>query len=74
LSPGLASGVYFGYAYTVNTTVQSTNTLASFMISAVPVTYGVNGFRSFFIDTSGVIRGADHNGGPADENDPPINQ
>lgn len=38
---------------------------AVFMIAAV---------RSFFMDVHGVIYGADQNGEPADENDPPIEE
>jgi len=72
ISQSLGDGTHWGYSYTVTTTIQTGNTPAGFAISAVPVTYGVTGFRSFYIATSGVIHGADRNGGPADENDPPI--
>ncbi|MEP6705313.1 MAG: DUF2950 family protein [Acidobacteriota bacterium] len=48
--------------------------LASFKIFATPQVYGVTGVKSFFIATDGVIRGADRQGGHADEDDPPINQ
>jgi hypothetical protein len=34
--------------------------------------YGEMGIRSFYIDTSGIVRGADKNGAPADVNDPPV--
>jgi hypothetical protein len=44
----------------------------SFEFSAVPQEYGRTGVRSFFIDETGVLRGADKHGLPADENDPPI--
>lgn len=74
ISQSLGDGIHFGYSYTVITTVRTINTPATFAVSAVPVTYGVTGFRSFFIATEGVIRGADKNGLPADENDPPVNQ
>lgn len=50
------------------------NLPASFWIRATPNIYGTTGARSFFIDTSGVLRGADKNGAYANENDPPINQ
>jgi hypothetical protein len=33
---------------------------------------GVTGVRSFFMDESAVIRGADRQGGPANQDDPPI--
>lgn len=69
----LASGTIHGYSLvmTVNNQIPP-NTPASFTITATPNTYGVTGVRSFFVDTSGVLRGADKNGTPADENDPPI--
>jgi len=46
---------------------------AVFKIWATPQTYGVTAIRSFYIDRTGVLRGADKNGGQANENDPPIN-
>ena len=45
---------------------------ASFKIWATPFTYGITGIRSFYIDDTGVLRGADRNGAPADHTDPPI--
>ena len=69
----LADGIEHGYSFTVVTAVQTQQTPAIFKIYATPLTYGVTGIRSFFIDTSGVILGADKNGLPSDENDPPIN-
>jgi hypothetical protein len=68
----MASGTNHGYS-TICTAVLPTATMpATFKISATPATYGVTGVRSFFIDESGVLRGADKRGEPADENDPPI--
>ena len=69
----LADGIEHGYSFIITTTVQTQQTPATFKIYATPLTYGVTGIRSFFIDTSGVILGADKNGLPSDENDPPIN-
>lgn len=43
-----------------------------FRIIALPQTYGVTGIRSFFIGTDGVMYGADKQGMPADETDPPL--
>ena len=45
---------------------------ATFSVSAVPKTYGMSGRSSFFIDQTGVIRGADKEGGTADAADPVI--
>jgi hypothetical protein len=43
-----------------------------FEASAVPVEYGKTGRMSFFIDESGVLRGADHGGGAATVADKPV--
>lgn len=67
-----SSGSLRGYSFTISTTPRSMQEPATFRISAVPVVYGTTGIRSFFIDTSGVVYAADRNGGPADENDPPL--
>ena len=42
-----------------------------FEASATPVEYGKTGKRSFFVDQSGVVRGDDHGGGPANVMDKP---
>jgi hypothetical protein len=71
INQNLASGLYHGYVFTC-TIVPETATTNSFKITAVPMNYGVSGIKSYFIDKSGIIRGADKNGAPANENDPPI--
>lgn len=43
-----------------------------FEANAVPLEYGKTGKWSFFIDESGVLRGADHGGGPATVSDDPF--
>ena len=68
----LGSGQTRGYQYTVTVAPSTDSQPATFRVSAVPQIYGITGTRSFFIDRSGVLRGADRNGGPADETDPPI--
>ncbi len=45
-----------------------------FEISATPKTYGKSGRRSFFIDNTGTLRGADHRGEPANTDDPAVEQ
>lgn len=45
-----------------------------FEVSATPKTYGKTGRRSFFIDNTGTIRGADHKGEPANTDDPAVEQ
>ncbi len=73
IDTSLATGQYRGYSISVVRTPQTQTESATFRISAVPQTYGITGIRSFYVDTTGVIRGADKDGQPADQNDPPIN-
>jgi hypothetical protein len=75
ISRTLAMGSNHGYYFVMIIYHQILpNVPASFKIYSAPQSYGTTGVRSFFIDTSGVLRGADKNGVLADENDPPINQ
>lgn len=67
IGASLASGQLNGYSISVVTFSSTTS-----KISVVPQSYGATGIRSFFVDETGVIRAADHQGGPANENDPPI--
>ena len=46
---------------------------ATFKLRSRPAQYGVTGIRSFYLDQTGVLRGADRQGGHADQNDPPVN-
>lgn len=68
----LARGYADGYNFNITFTVRTMTSEASFKITAVPINYGVTGIRSFYIDPSGVIRGADKQGAPATADDPPI--
>ena len=43
-----------------------------FEATAVPIEYGKTGLLSYFIDNSGVLRGADHGGGAATISDNPV--
>jgi hypothetical protein len=52
--------------YTINLNVTDDN----FEAVAVPKEYGKTGKRSYFIDKSGVLRGADYKGKPATADDP----
>ncbi len=74
ISQRLSTGMTRGYLYTVTIVNRTQQNPATFRISAVPQTYGVTGIRSFFIGTDGILRGADRQGAPADENDPPCNE
>lgn len=69
---GLANGYQHHYIFSYLITDQIPKIPARFKMFAIPQNYGTDGIRSFYIDTSGVLRGADRNGQQADENDPPI--
>jgi hypothetical protein len=45
---------------------------AGFELAATPAEYGKTGRRSFFLDSSGALRGADKRGAVADPTDPRI--
>jgi hypothetical protein len=61
-----------GYAFLVTWQDRSEISPATYSIRATPTNYGETGFRSFYINQTGVLRGADHQGQPANETDPPI--
>ena len=56
-----------GYKFEVTLTAEG------FEITAVPVEHGKTGKLSFFMDQTGVMRGADHGGATASASDAPIN-
>lgn len=56
----------------VSTTKPTLVTPATFKVWSTPSFYRASGVLSFFIDDTGVLRGADHAGQPANEDDPPI--
>ncbi|HEV7644316.1 MAG TPA: hypothetical protein VGO50_10275 [Pyrinomonadaceae bacterium] len=70
----LADGEKCGYFFQVTNiaAVPATGTPATFKVLARPWQYPVTGIRSFYIDQSGVLRGADHAGSFGSVNDPPI--
>lgn len=59
-----------GQNYTVDVTVVDDG--AKFFAMAVPVEYGPTGRTSFYMDETGIIRGADHQGGAAKPDDPVV--
>jgi hypothetical protein len=67
----LGVGAKHGYSYTVTFT---TGPSPTFQLYATPMNYGVTGIRSFFIDQTGILRGADRGGFPARPTDPPIDR
>jgi hypothetical protein len=48
-------------------------TAEGFEVTAVPTEYGKTGKLSFFVDQSGVARGADRGGAAASASDQPVN-
>ena len=56
------------YGYKMELTVVG----SKFEASAVPIEYGKSGKMSYFIDETGVLRGADHGGGAASVADKPV--
>ncbi len=75
LAQGVAGGYRLRYSIVPATgeeDVSARNRGAGFTIAATPVVYGKDGRRSFFLDGTGVLRGADKNGAVATADDPRI--
>lgn len=69
----LASHFARGYVYSESWMAPTQTFPATFQVYASPTSYGGTGIRSFHIDQTGILRGADKNGAPAGPSDPPIN-
>ena len=74
ISSSLWVGSRHGYDFAFATQDASKNSPAFFKLWATPIDYGVTGRMSYYIDATGVLRGADRSGLRADENDPPIQE
>ena len=79
LDADLAAGNKDGYSirYTVRPAAGSlpeedVNKAETFSLASSPKDYGKTGRRSFFLDSSGILRGADKQGGVASTTDPRI--
>ena len=71
IDSGLATGVKSGYKFTYSVTGADTaGNVVGYSITAVPVTPGSTGVRSFYTDQSGTIRVSPS--GTADSSSPPI--
>jgi len=75
----LAAGSKDGYAirYSIgpargNSRPDDTNGPETYSLAASPAEYGKTGKRSFFLDSTGILRGADKHGGVATASDPRI--
>ena len=69
----ILSYIWRGYTASFTVTPSTPTEPPHFTVSIVPTQYGRTGVRSFFIDETGVLRGADKNGLPAGPTDPPVN-
>lgn len=74
IDSALATGLKYGYSFQIVVIAGVGTAPAAFYVSARPLGYRKTGKRSFFIDESGVLRGADKNGALANQNDPPIEE
>jgi hypothetical protein len=72
INNALAANFRRGYYFVLVSTHTTTQNPASFTYQARPEIYGRTGVKSFYIDKTGVIRGADRRGEYADQNDPPV--
>jgi hypothetical protein len=75
LAKGLAGGYRLRYSIVPATGEEDEserNKAAGFMLAATPVVYGKDGRRSFLLDASGTLRGADKNGAVATADDPSV--
>ncbi len=77
LDAELAAGKKGGYVFRYRVVAQSEGSEAAkegsgFELAAVPAEYGKTGRRSFFVDSSGTLRGADKGGALATASDPHI--
>jgi hypothetical protein len=75
----LAAGNKDGYTirYTItpaggSLSEEEANKAETFSVASSPKEYGKSGRRSFFLDSTGILRGADKQGGLATANDPRI--
>jgi hypothetical protein len=68
----LAAGKKGGYLFRYRILPEGGGAGASFELAAVPVEYGTSGRRSFFLDASGKLHGADKQGGVATDTDPVV--
>ena len=73
LDAELAAGKKANYTFRYRVFSASRGEDARFEIIATPVEYGPAGKRSFYLDSSGVLRGADKNGDVAGPDDPRLN-
>jgi hypothetical protein len=73
LDADLAKGTKNGYAFRyVIAGGSDVGAPAKYALSATPLHYAQTGRRSFFRDSKGVVRAADHRGAVGSEGDPKV--
>jgi hypothetical protein len=74
LDSQLAQGQAGGYSirYRILPSDDLERSPSRYELAATPKEYGKSGVRSFFIDSTGTLRGGDKQGGPATSGDPPV--
>ncbi len=73
LDAELAAGKKGGYEFRYGVAqAQGAGSEPGFEIAATPAEYGRTGLRSFFLDSSGTLRGGDKHGAPSTASDPRI--
>jgi len=70
----LASGRRDGYVFELKVPEQPEGPPESFSVTAYPSDYGETGTRSFYIDETGMLRGADIGGVPGTQNLPALTE
>lgn len=68
----MAEGHRYGYLFKLRVETGSSESPASFETVAVPRIYGRTGLKSFYINETGVLRGANKRGAKATINDDPL--
>lgn len=69
----IGENIRFNYhSLVVSTTKPTLTTPATFKVWSTPTVYRESGVLSLFIDDTGILRGSDRGGEPADQDDPPI--
>jgi len=66
IDESLAQGEKYGYLFRVES---ATDFQSDFKVVATPKTYGKTGLKSYYFDSSCVVRGADKSGADADQDD-----
>jgi len=70
----LSAGSKNNYSFRYRVFSSSRETAVRYEIIATPIQYGPGGRRSFYLDSSGVLRGGDKNGEVAGSEDPRLNE